>query len=80
MFLERYRHSHERNLSAPIKPMKVPNLMQVLKNGSNYEIKKHEKKSNYINPRTYLIENAKKVIKTMKKSTDPSPLIKPRRN
>jgi hypothetical protein len=60
--------------------MKVPNLMQVLKNSSNCEIKKHEKKSNYINPRTYLIENAKKAIKTMKKSTDPSPLIKPRRN
>lgn len=80
MFLERYRPSHERNLSTPVKQSKVPNLIQVLKNTSNCEIKRHEKKSHYFNPRTYLIENAKKAIKSMKKETGTSPLFKTRRN
>lgn len=67
MFLQRYRKSNQKELLSPQPDLSTPKLADLLKKMAPNEIRQHEKKNVYLNPRTYLIENTKKVIRPREK-------------
>ena len=63
MFLQRYRKSNLKDLLSPPQHPASLKLSELLRKLTPNEIRQHQKKNLYLNPRTYLIENTQKVIR-----------------
>lgn len=55
MFLQRYRKSNQKEFLSPPQDLSSLKLSELLKKMSPNEIRQHQKKNVYLNPRTYLI-------------------------
>jgi hypothetical protein len=65
MFLQRYKYQNPSHNSPSPTPSHISHKLQEVtkKRISVPEIRSHQKKQNYLNPRTFLIEHTQKVFK-----------------